>query len=295
MDWNDIRFILAICRIGTLSGAARELGVNHSTVFRRIDAIEKKLEVRLFERHSSGYAMTEAGEAALEAGERIENEVLGLSRKLVGRDLNLRGIIRVAAPDALLVKILMPYIRDFSQRFPEIQLELVTSNNYMNLSKREADLAIRVTQSPPDTAIGHRICSMNSAIYASNEYLSNHRGSNLDDYSWLMPDESLAHLPFTEWLKKNHPKAKKSLYCNTLPALHEAALQHIGIVSLPCFLADTDTGLKRISDPVAALSSELWLLTHPDLRRTARIKALMDFLIASLEKEKGLIEGRMLV
>ena len=154
LEWNDLQLVLAICREGTLSGAARVLNVNHSTVFRRIGSIEKKIGVRLFERLATGYVMTEAGDVMLEAGENVENEILGLSRKLLGRDLYLKGNLRVAVPDALLMKVLMPHLESFSQSYPEIQLELFISNNYQDLTKREADVAVRVTKSPPETAVG---------------------------------------------------------------------------------------------------------------------------------------------
>jgi len=293
LEWNDLHLVLAVCREGTLSGAARLLDVNHSTVFRRIGAIEQKLGVRLFERLTTGYMMTEAAEAIFESSERIENEVLGLSRKLIGRDLRLSGVLRVAVPDALLMKVLMPHLGLFSQRYPEIQLELVISNNYLNLTKREADIAVRVTQSPPETVLGRRVCAMMTTLYGSTEYLARHSDEAIENHRWLMPDENLAHLPISKWLERKYPKATVVLRCNTLLGLYEAVVQSLGVASLPCFLADPDAKLNRILPPPDDLTSELWLLTHPDLRRTARVRALMDFLVEALDKEKDLIEGRL--
>ena len=291
VDWNDLHLVLAVCREGTLSGAARSLGVNHSTVFRRIGAIETRLGVRLFERFSHGYVMTEAGQAIYESSEIIESEVLGLTRKLIGRDLHLKGVLRVAVPDALLLKILMSHFRRFSQSYPDIELELITSNNYLNLSKREADIAIRVTQSPTETAIGRKICALKSTLYASEDYLAENGDLNFQAHHWLMPAEELEHLPVNQWLIKNYPGAKVILRSNTLLGLYEAALQGMGISSLPCFLADPDTRLKRLLSPVDELDSELWLLTHPDLRRTARVQALMEFLKKALDTHKNQLEG----
>jgi DNA-binding transcriptional LysR family regulator len=293
LEWNDLHLVLAVCREGTLSGAARVLEVNHSTVFRRIGAIENKLGVRLFERLPSGYVMTKAGEAMQQVAERVENEVLGLSRKLIGRDLHLSGVLRIAVPDALLLKILMPHVSSFAQRYPDIQLELIISNNYLNLTRREADIAVRVTNSPPETVIGRHICSMMTTIYGSTEYLASQADNTIEHYTWLMPDENLAHLPICKWLNHHYPNAKTAFRCNTLLGLYEAAVQNLGVVSLPCFLADPDTRLKRLLTPPDELTAELWLLTHPDLRRTARVRAFMDFLENILEKEKDLIEGRL--
>ena len=293
LEWNDLHLVLAVCREGTLSGAARVLDVNHSTVFRRIGAIEEKLGVRLFERLPTGYAMTEAGEAMRAVGERVENEMHGLSRELIGRDLRLSGILRVAVPDALLLKILMPHLCIFAQRYPQILLELVISNNCLNLTRREADIAVRVTQSPPETVVGRRLCDMKTTIYGSTEYLARQVDNTIESYTWLMPDEDLAHLPISQWLYRKYPKATTVFRCNTLLGLHEAAVQGLGVVALPCFLADPDTRLSRILPPPDELTCELWLLTHPDLRRTARVRALMDFLVEVLDKEKDLIEGRL--
>ena len=293
LEWNDLHLVLAVCREGTLSGAARLLDVNHSTVFRRIGAIEEKLGVRLFERLPSGYAMTEAGEAMRAVGERVEDEMLGLSRELIGRDLRLSGVLRVAVPDALLLKILMPHLCILSQRYPQILLELVISNNCLNLTRREADIAVRVTQSPPETVVGRRLCNMMTTIYGSTEYLARQADNTIESYTWLMPDDDLAHLPIAKWLDRKYPKATTVFRCNSLLGLHEAAVQGLGVVALPCFLADQDARLSRILAPPDELTSELWLLTHPDLRRTARVRALMDFLVDVLDKEKELIEGRL--
>lgn len=291
MEWNDLQLVLAVCRKGTLSGAARELGVNHSTVFRRVASIEEKLGVRLFERHSRGYVMTEAGELVYASAQNVDNEVLNLSRKLIGRDLQLTGTLRVAVPDALLLKVLMKHFTEFTGRYPGIELELIMSNNYLNLTRREADVAIRVTNSPPETAIGKYICSMQTTIYASSEYIRKQPSRDIGEYSWLMPDESLSQLPVTKWFSSRYPQARVALRCNSLMGLYEAVAQKMGIASLPCFLADKDSQLERLLLPPKELSAQVWLLTHPDLRRTARVQVLMQFLESALIDEKNLLEG----
>jgi len=276
---------------GTLSAAARKLGVNHSTVFRRINALEEMLGVRLFERLQSGYAMTEAGAAVLESGERIENEVHSLSHKLMGRDLRLHGTLRIAAPDALAAKMLTPQLAEFSRSYPEINLELLIANSHLSLTKREADVAVRATTSPPEAAIGRRVCTLATTVYGSVAYLAAHADQSYEDYSWLMPDDELAYLPATKWLVKFCPHAHIALRSNSFLNLFEAAKQGHGVVPLPCFLADPDPVLQRVFDPIEVLASEVWILTHPDLRRTARVRAFVDFLAEALLKEIDLIEG----
>jgi len=290
--WDDFRTVLAVCREGTLSGAARLLGVNHSTVFRRVNALEDKLGVRLFERLPEGYAMTEAGESVREAGERIENEVFGLSRKLIGRDLGLHGTLRITAPDAFAIKLLTPLLVRFSHQYPDIRLELSMANNYLDLTRREADIAIRATTTPPETAIGRRLCALVTTVYGASSYLVVKQDiRSLEHHAWLMPDDALAQLPFARWLRKQFPSAEVVYRSNSLLGLFEAVKRGMGIAPLPCFLGDPESGLQRLIEPPDALASELWLLSHPDLRRTARVRALKDFLSEAIDTERALIEG----
>ena len=291
LEWNDLSLVLAICRSGTLSGAAQILGVNHSTVFRRIGAIEDKLGVRLFDRLPNGYAMTEAGEAVREVSERIENEISALSRKLIGRDLQLHGILRVSAPDALAIEVLMPHMATFCQAYPTIQLELSVANSFVDLAQREADVAIRSTKQPPETAVGHRLCRMMTSVYGSSSYINDNASNNLERYHWLMPNLGLDWFSANKWLNKHYPESTVVFRSNSLLGLYKGTKQGLGVAPLPCFLADPDDDLLRTLAPVDALSTELWLLIHPDLRRTARVRAFVDFLLEAMEKEKDLIEG----
>lgn len=292
MEWNDLNLVLAICRSGTLSGAARTLGVNHSTVFRRINSIEEGLGVRLFERLPTGYAMTEAGEAVQTTAVRVENEVFALSRRMMGRDMGLHGSLRVTAPDGLALRILMPHMAAFSRIYPDIRLEFSVTNSFLELSQREADIAIRFTSRPPEAVVGRRICRFAISIYGSVAYLKAQADSSPDSYHWLIPGEGLERLPAAKWFEKNYPTAKVVLRSNTFLMLFEAAKQGLGVAPIPCFLGDREAELERIMEPPKELDSELWLLVHPDLRRTARVRALFDFLLDALQADKTLIEGR---
>ncbi len=295
LEWNDLRIVLSVCRQGSLSGAARELGVNHSTVFRRIAAIEEKIAVRLFERQATGYAMTKAGEVMLASAERIEEEFFSLSRKLIGGDLRLNGNLRVTAPDALTMEILMPHIVHFCQSYPGIILDLIIENDLLDLGHREADIAIRSTKSPPDSAIGHKLCRLGATIYGSKTYLNKHSKTTLDQYNWLMPSNGLDWFSANQWLKQNHPKASVAFRSNNLPGLFEAVKNHLGIAPLPFFLAEPLDTLQPVIDPSEPFfsepfTSELWLLIHPDLRNTARVRAFANYLREAIEQEQERIE-----
>jgi len=294
MDWDDLRVVLAIGQAGSLSGAARSLDQNHSTVFRRINAIEKRLGVRFFDRLPQGYMMTEAGEMAVVAAEQINSEVNDLSRELIGKDLRLQGSIRVTAPEGISLKILQPALNEFCKRHPEIQIDLVVTGNALQLSRREADLAIRVTNKPPDTSIGKRVGQFRFGLYASKAYLNQCDLDQPQTFNWLLMDDSRNWFTQSHWKKMRHPAAKTVLSSDSISAIILAAKDGLGIAPLPCFLGDDEQGLVRINTDLNTstdTSLELWLLMHSDLRNTARVRALMTFLYEHLKKSRRLFEG----
>ncbi|HMB72555.1 MAG TPA: LysR family transcriptional regulator [Gammaproteobacteria bacterium] len=291
MDWDDLKLVLAICRTGTLSGAARALGVNHSTVFRRINAIEDELEVRLFDRQPRGYVMTEAGEAVQRSAQRIDDQVHDLTRELLGRDLRLEGPLRVTAPEGVAIRVLTPLLGKFCKAHRNIQMDLVTTSDALRLSRREADVAVRVTRKPPQNLIGRRICDFSFAMYASRGYRNQHRDADLEDLDWILTEESFDQLPASLWKKKDRAAAHVALTSNNVMVTIAAAKQGSGVVPLPCFLGDAEKGLMRMTDPLEELTMELWVLTHPDLRNTARVRALMRFLVDELGKLTSAFEG----
>jgi len=295
LEWNDLKIILAIGRAGTLSGAARSLKLNHSTVFRRINTIEENLDVRFFDRLPHGYVLTEAGEAAMRSAEHIDDEVHSLARELVGKDLRLQGSLRVTAPEGVTLKLLGPHLVKFCKAHPDIDLDLVVTSSELQLSRREADIAVRVTAKPPDTDIGRRICRFQFGLYASKAYLNKNKHSDLADYDWVMTDDSSDWFPQAIWKKTGQLRAKVVLTSNSMIAVLNAATEGLGVAPLPCFLGDSEKKLVRVIEPADDMKLELWLLTHPVLRHTARVKALMNFLQESLQDQVDLIEGRQAI
>ena len=291
MNWSDLNLVLAICRSGTLSGAAKSLGINYTTVFRRVNTIEKKLEVRLFDRQPTGYVMTEAGEVIKRSAERIDEEVMALSRELLGKDLRLQGSIRITAPEGVALRLLAPHLAAFCKQHPDINMELIATSSPLRLSKREADLAVRVTNKPPDNYIGREVCKCRHGIYASPDYLDNNKGLSLDDHLWVMFEDSFEISPLPSWRKKFYPKSRVVFSSNNTLAVIDAAKRGLGVTLLPCFLGDRDPGLVQTNHTPVELNFSLWILIHPDLRHTARIKALMTYLLSELENEKSAIEG----
>jgi DNA-binding transcriptional LysR family regulator len=291
LEWNDLTVILAICRAGSLSGAARILGQNHSTVFRKINTIEEKTNVRFFERLPEGYAMTEAGEIALRYAERIESEVHALSREVVGQDRRLQGKIRVTAPEGFTVQMAPKLFSEFCRINPEVSIDIVGGSSALDLSRREADIAIRATSKPPDTSLGRKLCDFRFAIYSSPQYLKENCKVPLQEQKWSFiqgSDEWLA--PFI-WKKKAKAEWRTVFVSSLAIAVLNAGAEGMGFAFLPCYLGDADDRLVRVTNLIEPLTLELWILTHPDLRHTARVKALMAYLYEELKKEIDLFEG----
>ena len=290
MNWDDLRVVLAIAQEGTLSGAARSLRVTHSTVFRRLGAIEGNLGVRLFERFRDGYSATPAGEAAAALAGRFASEFVALERRLSGQDLRPSGTVRIATTDTICT-MLMRHVPALRLAHPEIHLEITISNAMANLTRREADVALRPVPGAPETLVGRRIADVAHAIYCSTAYIARHRNGDSNSYEWVGLDDTLATTVIGRWMHGNVRDARIAVRVDGLPAARDAARAGMGVALLPCYLGDEDDGLRRLM-PATAVRSVLWLLTHNDLKRTARIRAVMDFLGTALGSERALLEGR---
>jgi len=291
MEWDDLRFVLAVAEAGSLAGAARRLGVNHTTVLRRIGAFEKRLGVRLFERLPTGYVPTAGGEELIAAARAVDETVTRLERKLAGKDLRLSGVVRVTTTDTLMDAILPDMLRAFRDSYPGIQVEVAISNLMFNLTKREADVAIRPASKPPETLVGRRVAKIAFAIYASPRYLADNPRQDLPGHRWVVPDDSLAGTAAGKWMRSQFAGSEIALRADSLLALRQAAQAGLGLAPLPCYLGDAAPDLVRVDGPIAEMETSLWILTHADLRHTARIRAFTEFAANALAQRRPLFEG----
>lgn len=286
-NWDDLRMFLAVARAGSLSAAARSLDVNHSTVFRRIAGFEETLGVRLFERLPTGYALTAAGEETLSIVERIEVDVTTLDRTVTGQDLRLSGTVRITATDMLALWLLPGHLARFHKSYPGIEMEVVVGNETLNLSRRETDIALRISNSPPETLVGRRVGRLDFAVYGAPEYCASHSGADLVNHDWIGFDS--AHAPLTRELEKLLPGMRPAVRSNSVACAVRLAKAGIGLAVLPCAIAELEPGLTRVAELPETFGLDLWLLTHEDLRHTARIRAVLDFLTPALaESLKGI-------
>ncbi len=296
MDWDDLRFFLAVARKGSIRSASVELSVNHSTVLRRINAFEEKLSVRLFERLPTGYVLTSTGEEMVESAQRIEDEVVKLDRQVIGRDTQLSGVLRVTMPLVLATHLLAPEFSAFSTAYPGIKLELAASDEEFNLKKREADVAIRITPNPPEYLVGRKILRPAKGIYASHTYMKPHDPvHHPEKMNWIGWEDAVEH---PQWVKDSpFPISPIRHQAESLLVQLESVKAGMGLAMLPCFIADQVPSLFRLHlFPLAEAScGDLWILTHKDLRATARVRVFVDFMLNVLDRHRDLLEGRSYV
>ncbi len=290
MDWDDLRYFLAVAREGAIRPASRSLQVNNATVSRRIRAFEERLGARLFDRTPTGYAITVAGEAIRAAAERIEEEVHGVERQVLGQDARLSGDIKFTAGHGFVLKLLMPDLAKFMALYPDVTLEVDMSYETANLSAREADVALRISQRPPEHLIGRKIAQFATAPYATPAYLSAHDLENEPASArWIGWND---YVPFPEWVRRGPlPETPIQGRIPSDMSQLEAAKVDVGIAMLPCFIGDRDPDLIRVPPGLPTTSNDLWLLTHKDLLATARIRVFWDYLLETLKKLKPLLEG----
>jgi DNA-binding transcriptional LysR family regulator len=288
---EDLHLIGALGVAGSLAQAARRLGVDHSTAFRRLGGLERRLGVRLFERARTGYAPTPAGEIAIATAHRVLDELGGLERRLAGEDLRPSGTVRVTTSDTL-VDFLAPILAAFRAAHPEIVLEVVVSSTFFTLTRRDADVALRPANDPGDTLVGRRVGTIAYAIYGLPRWFSEAGGEVSADADWVGVDESLAHLAAARWIAAHVAPERIVQRANALSAILAAVRAGVGVAPLPCFVGDPVPELARTPGTLAELATPLWLLTHPDLRRVARIRAFIDFAADAIPARRAILAGR---
>ncbi|WP_244038332.1 LysR family transcriptional regulator [Methylobacterium sp. E-066] len=288
LDWDEFRFVKTVAERGGLTAAAAQLGINHSTAFRRLEAIEAQLEMRLFERLRTGYVPTPAGLAMIEAAARIETDVTGFARTVAGQGQTLAGELRVTAPVNVATGLLMPILATFCTRYPQIRLDLILAEQALNLSRRDADVAIRASRNPSETLVGRRLTGLAWAVYgrADRAY------GDLATEDWVVPGSAVAAGLFAPFIAARAPAERIKLRINTVTGLTAAVAAGIGIGPLPCFEGDADPALRRLSGPHPEIGADLWMLTHPDLRHAGRVRAFMDHLAEAILPLRPRFEGR---
>ena len=296
-DWNDLRLLLAIDRARGLTGAAKPLGINHSTVFRRLQSIEARLGIALFERLPGGvYVPTEGGVRAIAAAERIEGEVLGLARDIAGRDTRLGGRLRVTSSETLAYRLLTRHIARFRRKHPGVVVELVIDNRVLSLTRREADIALRPMRPRESNLWGRKLADVAWAVYGARTLLEESgplpSTNALREQPMIGWEEDVSGIAAADWLTAAVPESAFVFRTSSLVNQLVAACAGIGLAALPCYLGDPEPLLMRaLPLPLHDLRSELWIVTHRDLRKTARVRAFFDVIADGIGADRELIEA----
>ncbi|MEM9062952.1 MAG: LysR family transcriptional regulator [Pseudomonadota bacterium] len=276
LDWSDVPYILSVCEAGSLAGAARRMGVNHSTVYRRVEGLEERLGVRLFERQSHGYVMTPAGELFYQRAIVLCDGMNGIEMALAGQDLRLEGELTVTTTDSLLYH-LTPTLLAFQEAHPNVALRLLSDARPLDLMRRDADIALRPTQNPPEHWVGRKLMPISCAVYARKDHWSTAEGAEPDQQRWVMLDEDLYQSPMSKLTNARKPDEARVTVVNTVMGVFDMVRSGLGVAALPCYLGDNDPQLLRVCEPDDAFTWDLWLLAHPDVRRSARVQAFFKF------------------
>jgi DNA-binding transcriptional LysR family regulator len=278
--WDDLRFVLAIARSGNLAAAANALGVNHSTMFRRLNALEEDIGSKLFERLAVGYRPTESGQRLIEAAERMETEALALDRELSGRDTRLSGQLHVTCSETVAARVLMPLIAGFRSQHSGILVDLVVENRMIDMARREADVALRATRPSQGDLFGRKIADVQWSFFASAGYLKTHGTpktlADLDKHAVIGWAENATHTKAGAWLVKNVPPSSTGFRVNGFVNQLVAVRDGLGLALLPVYLAAGEKNVVPVLGRIKDLVTEMWIVTHRSLKDTARVRAFMD-------------------
>ena len=290
MNWEDLRYFLAVAHSDSLSKAGRHLGVSQPTVSRRLAAMEARMGVSLFDRTERGHRLTAAGNDILAAAEHVEEEIAGISRRVSGRDLAVGGSLKITCTDVMANCYLSEKLAGFVALHPGIDLNIICSLQQLSLTRREADVALRITSKPPETLIGRRLAGVAVGVYGAAYSSALTDQDSLEDADWIgWQDETYNRMVIVA----KFPEARIRHKTDDMLVIAAMARAGLGLVVLPCYMGDTDPGLRRVvPEPADEHIMDLWVLSHPDLRRTARVRALTEFIADCVSSDRDLFEGR---
>ncbi len=290
LDWDDLRVALAVADAGSLAGAARALDVNHTTALRRLDALEARLNTRLFERQRGGYVPTEAGELLAQEARAIAPRIHDIERRLLGRDLRLTGTVRLTTAFVTMAYLLPQALADFARAQPGIEVEVAESGALLDLSRRQADVALRLSHQVPEHWVGRQLGTAQYRVYAK-------RGASglpqrktplaqlLAAAPWIAFEREGTANRFGRWMQQRIPAQQVRLRVDIFNSIVSMLRTGLGVGVLPTFVAASEPDLMAVSADIDELATPLWILTHPDLRRTARIQAFMQMVGDGVAKQ----------
>jgi len=276
INWDNLRYVLMVASKGSIAAAARELEVNRSTVLRRINTFQQNLNCRIFDRGDSGYVLTPEAEKMIDAAREVESTLLDMQRQIAGHELKLEGELRVTTTDTFMQSLLGPHLASFQRKHPHIVVDVLMTNNILDLNRRDADVAFRPTLHADANLIGRRLCDVEFGIYATQELLSGVDPENIFAGRWIGFVDSILQTPIGAWFSAAVDTDNIGLRCDSFVAVRAAAESGIGLALLPCLLGEASSILIRLPVDTSELTIGLWALAHPDLVRSARVHAFIE-------------------
>ncbi len=284
LDWSDLRFVLALDRTRSLAGAARQLGVNETTIARRIARAERRLGARLFERTAALLQPTEAGAAVVAGAERIELEVQAVENAVSGADRLAAGSVRVTSVPIIVNRILLPALSRLLREHPQLRVELIAEPRDLSLTKRQTDIALRLARPRKEArAIARRVGQLDYAVYGPSR-------RRAEPLPWVTYDDAMADLPQARWIAERAASDREdqaSVAVNDAEAILQSVKAGLGKSLLPIAIGDKEPGLVRHGDGSIILSRELWLMVHPELRDLTRIRVVVEWLTSVVDQLRG--------
>jgi DNA-binding transcriptional LysR family regulator len=296
LDWNDLRHFLAVARHGSTIAAAKALGVNQSTVHRRLCELERQLGHRLVERHPSGYRLTAVGEELRPLAERIETAVQDLERRAASSDADLVGTVRVTCPETVGYRMMKtPLLDAFRARYSGLRIELIMVDRVLDLAKGEADIAFRTAPPQDNALVGRKLADVPWAVFASRSYVANHgqpeRLEDINKHDVIGFGGLIAEHPAARWLRSIAPDGRVAAICTTTPALVLAVKSGAGLAPLPVVAVQNEPDLVRLFGPAPVVTLHFYLVFHRDMRRTPRVRAFCDFVTEEIKAFRQLLVG----
>lgn len=291
IDWDDLRVFLAVLRGRSVRAASALLDVSHSTISRRLSGMETKLGTTLFVRATSGLVATETGQSIFKRAERIESEVFSLEREISGRDVGLSGPIRISMPPLLAHHLIMPHIAEFTRMYPKIEVEVIAAYDIVDLSRQHADIAIRFQDEPDDYLVGRRLPDFANSVYATPQYLATHHITGRNPTArWVGWGNSRMQ---PEWKQAKYLKYCRVGHMASDPMTQLAAVrENLGMGFFLCLLGDRGPNLVRVSPDKVYKERQGWVLTHPDLITSERVRTCVRFLVDAFAQHTDVLAGR---
>lgn len=295
-NWDDLRHLLAVAQHGSTLAAGRALGVDQSTVQRRLVELERRIGQALVQRQPNGYRLTEFGQALLPYAERIEQAVAAFEQHIATAVADVTGIIRVTCPEPIVLRITQsPLLERFHARYPKLQVHFVMNDKYIDLMKGEADVAFRSGDTDDGALVGRKIGDSIWAVYASRSYIERHgapqRVEDLRHHALVGLDDNMAKHRIAAWLRTVAPDAVLVARSSSVLGLVYSAKAGVGVAPLPTALGDAEPDLVRVIEPVAELTRIWRMLTTPELRRTPRVAAFFEFIVGEIDTLRPIITG----